>query len=105
MEPICRTLKALVEENRLRIISLLQQQDLCVGALAKKLDISEAAVSQHLKILRESGFVAGEKRGYFTHYRVINGKLKEVSDNLLNLSNIVPDNADACSSGCCRQEE
>lgn len=70
MDNLTRILKALADENRLTIIEMLLRHDLCVGALSKHLDISEAAVSQHLKVLREAGLVTGEKRGYYTHYRV-----------------------------------
>ena len=65
-----RRLKALADENRLRILKMLINSDLCVGALAKHLGISKPAVSQHLQILRKAGLVKGEKCGYWTHYLV-----------------------------------
>lgn len=40
----------------------------CVRSLSKKLGISESAVSQHMKILREAGLVYGERFGYHIHY-------------------------------------
>ena len=63
-------LKALAEKNRFRIINLLLTHDFYVGALAIRLDISKAAVSQHLQVLRKAGLVKGEKLGYWTHYSV-----------------------------------
>lgn len=63
-------LKALSDDNRIQIIDLLLERDYCVRALSNKLNISESAVSQHLKILREADVVFGEKEGYFVHYRV-----------------------------------
>jgi len=83
-------LKALADENRLRIIHMLLAHDLCVGALASRLSISTAAVSQHLKILRKAGLVRGEKRGYFTHYVVERDVLKQVSAGLAEISNQTP---------------
>ncbi len=68
--PLFRRLKALADENRLRILQMLINGDLCVGALANQLGISKPAVSQHLQILRKAGLVKGEKRGYWTHYMV-----------------------------------
>lgn len=62
-------LKALADDNRLLILRLLGRRDYCVRALARQLGISQAAVSQHLKVLRQAGLVSSEKRGYFTHYR------------------------------------
>ena len=64
------SLKALADEKRLKILRMLLNADLCVGALAKHLGISKPAVSQHLRILRKAGLVKGEKRGYWTHYTV-----------------------------------
>ena len=62
--------KALADENRLLLLRLLLRRNCCVRALARQLDISEAAVSQHLKVLREAGLIFGEKCGYFMHYTV-----------------------------------
>ena len=37
-------------------------------ALAHKLGVSQSAVSQHLRVLRQAGLVRGERRGAFVHY-------------------------------------
>ena len=47
-------LKALADDNRLLILRLLGRRDYCVRALARQLGISQAAVSQHLKVLRQA---------------------------------------------------
>ena len=78
-------LKALADETRFNIVKLLLAHDFCVRALAKRLAISEAAVSQHLQVLRKAGVVMGEKRGYFTHYRVENEALENASNCLLEM--------------------
>jgi DNA-binding transcriptional ArsR family regulator len=62
--------KALAAPARIKMVQLLKNRALCVGAMAKKLGITPGAVSQHLGILKEAGLVEGEKRGYFMHYRV-----------------------------------
>ena len=67
-DKIARIFKVLSVENRVRIIQFLKGRALCVNALAKLLDITPAAVSQHLRILRDSDIVTAEKRGYFVHY-------------------------------------
>jgi DNA-binding transcriptional ArsR family regulator len=51
-------------------MQLLQQRPLCVGALARRLQLTTGAVSQHLRLLREAGLVTLERRGYFIHYRL-----------------------------------
>jgi ArsR family transcriptional regulator, arsenate/arsenite/antimonite-responsive transcriptional repressor len=71
-------LKAIAEETRWRMIRLLLTQEWCGRALAQRLGISEAAVSQHLRILREAGLVEGEKRGYWVHYSVRKTALEEI---------------------------
>ena len=68
-------LRAIADETRMNILSLLLRRSYCVRALARKLNLSEATISQHLKILREAGLLAGEKRGYFMHYDVERGAL------------------------------
>ena len=62
MEQLLTRLKALADKTRLKIIIILLNYDLCVGALAKHLAISEAAVSQQLQILRKAGLVRGKTR-------------------------------------------
>jgi DNA-binding transcriptional ArsR family regulator len=57
-------------ESRVKILQLLKERPLCVNALARKLGISPAAVSQHLRILRAASVVVPEKSGYFVHYRL-----------------------------------
>lgn len=67
---LARLLKVLSVETRVRIVRLLKQQPLCVGALASRLDVTPGAVSQHLRIMRDAGLVIDEKRGYYVHYRL-----------------------------------
>ncbi len=72
MKPLelARISKALSVETRVRLLRLLKNQSLCVGALASRLGITPGAVSQHLRVLREAGLVVPRKRGYYMHYQV-----------------------------------
>ena len=63
-----RMLKALGEPTRLKIFQSLLERKHCVRSLSKKLGISESAISQHIKVMREAQLVYGEKFGYHTHY-------------------------------------
>ena len=90
MSEIINLLKALGEQRRLEIIKFLLQKRFCVKALAKKLEISESAVSQQLKILREVSLVLGEKEGYYVHYSVKRERLKEAAEYLNQLSQKKP---------------
>ena len=67
---VARVLKVLSVESRVRIVQLLKGRALCVNALAARLDVTQGAVSQHLRIMRDAGLVIDEKRGYFVHYRL-----------------------------------
>jgi ArsR family transcriptional regulator, arsenate/arsenite/antimonite-responsive transcriptional repressor len=95
MEPV-QIFKTLADETRFKLVKVLLTHDLCVGALAKRLGVSEAAVSQHMKCLREAGLVKGEKRGYWTHYMVEKDKLHELAGLLKDLTNLQP-----CPEGVC----
>ncbi|NLN15249.1 MAG: winged helix-turn-helix transcriptional regulator [Tissierellia bacterium] len=81
-------LKALSDKNRFKILNLLLRHDYCVRALSKKLGISEAAVSQHLKVLRKAGLLVGEKKGYYMHYRVNGQVLLKLAAMLEELARI-----------------
>lgn len=89
-------IKALADETRRGILSLLLTHDFCVGALARRMGISEAAISQHLRILRETGLVTGEKRGYYTHYRVNRDLIKKTAGDLQNWASRQPDHEGNC---------
>jgi ArsR family transcriptional regulator len=63
-------MKALSSPARVRIAQMIENKALCVKAIAARLDISQPAVSQHLRVLRHAGLVMPEKRGYYVHYRL-----------------------------------
>lgn len=65
-----RIFKVLSVETRVRMLSLLKERALCVNALANALEMTPAAVSQHLRVLRDVEIVISDKRGYYVHYRV-----------------------------------
>jgi DNA-binding transcriptional ArsR family regulator len=67
---LARMCKALAADTRVKIVQLLSRKELCVNALAWQLGITAAAASQHLRVLEDAGIVAGEKRGYYMHYRI-----------------------------------
>ena len=63
-----RMLKTLGEPMRLKIYQALLERKHCVRSLSKKFGISESAISQHMKVMKDAGLVYGEKFGYHTHY-------------------------------------
>ena len=81
-------IKAIADDTRLEIVKLLLKHNYCVGALARRLGLTEPAISQHLKILREAGLLIGEKRGYFMHYDVKRDQLRLLASDLEDLAQI-----------------
>ncbi len=58
------------DPNRLRILSVLAREELCVCDLAATLDMSESAVSHQLRTLRAIRLVSYQKRGRKVFYRL-----------------------------------
>ena len=69
-DELARILKVLSVGTRVRIMQILKDRSLCVGAMASQLDVTQGAVSQHLRLMRDTGLVIDEKRGYYVHYRL-----------------------------------
>ncbi len=85
MEQIVKIFKALSSSVRLEILSMLTEGPLCVNALVYRLNVSQPAVSQHLKVLENAGLVKGKKVGYRVHYSLVHESLAECSSFLEKL--------------------
>ena len=55
-------------ETRIKIIELLKATPLTVNAMADSLGVTQSAVSQHLRLLKQAGLVADERDGYHIFY-------------------------------------
>ena len=83
--------KVLSVETRVRIIELLKAQGpLGAKDIAATIGITTAAVSQHLKILKQAGLVRSERKGYWIPYS-IDEKAMEHCRHILN---------EVCTCGC-----
>ncbi len=60
--------RALGDPTRLRILALLRQREACVCELVSRLPVSQPAVSQHLRRLRQAGFLTERRQKYWTYY-------------------------------------
>ncbi len=65
-----RVFKAFCDENRLMILSLLQNGEKCACKLLDELQIGQSTLSHHMKILCDSGVVKGRRDGKWTHYSI-----------------------------------
>jgi ArsR family transcriptional regulator len=100
-----KALKAIADETRMEILKLLLRHNYCVRALANELKLTEATISQHLKVLREAGMLIGEKRGYFMHYQVERSVLHELSKEIRELAEIEHEACKSDTHGSCPSTE
>ena len=88
-------------ETRIHIIHLLGTKALCVNAIAQQLGMTQSAVSQHLRVLRNARLVESEKRGYFVHYRVSFETVEPWQKKVLSLLDINPPSEEVDSPAPC----
>jgi ArsR family transcriptional regulator, lead/cadmium/zinc/bismuth-responsive transcriptional repressor len=74
----------LADANRLRIISLLADIELCVGDLAIALDMSDSAVSHQLKTLRALRLVKYRKQGRHVFYQLLDRHVFDLYNTVLD---------------------
>ena len=63
-------MKALGDENRLKILAMLGQDSLCACEMLANLQIRQSTLSHHMSILNEAGLVSSWSVGKWTHYRL-----------------------------------
>ncbi|MGQ9681433.1 MAG: ArsR/SmtB family transcription factor [Anaerolineae bacterium] len=100
-------LRGLADRNRLRILSLLRDGELCVCNLMAALDISQALVSHHLSVLRAAGLVRERRAGRWVYYSLEPGALQEAASFLDDLAHVArtavrPDRPLPCDAPCVR---
>ncbi len=62
--------KALSNQLRLKILALLDEQDLCVCLLKEMLEIKDSKLSYHLSVLKEENLIEGKREANFVIYRI-----------------------------------
>lgn len=70
MKEQLRIMKALADENRLRILKMIEHRPLCVCELQEVLEIVQSAVSRHLKILEDADLIARRKTGVWVEFYI-----------------------------------
>jgi len=78
-ERMARVAKALGDPIRLRLVDVLRRHagKVCVCELTPLFDVGQPTVSHHLKVLRDAGIVASERRGLWAYYYVLPDALEE----------------------------
>jgi len=70
-------LKALADENRIRILNILKSGELCVGEIQHILEMTQSNVSRHLNKLYSLKIITYEKKAQWVYYKINCGMLKE----------------------------
>ena len=85
IQELSEVFKALSDPTRLRLVKLLidHKGSLCVNALARQLNVTQSAVSQHLRVLRQAELVKGERRGSSVHYSLDQDRLEQYKSRIL----------------------
>lgn len=68
IEEMAEQFKLLGDKTRLKIVSLLSQQEMCVCHLVEILQTTQPNISQHLRKLKDAGLVLEERRGQWIYY-------------------------------------
>ena len=82
---LARTLKALSDPVRLRLLSVVASHtggEACVCDISVGIDVSQPTVSHHLKVLREAGLLVSERRGSWVYYCAVPEALQQLSEIL-----------------------
>ena len=95
-----RVFKALGDEKRLRILSLLRQGERCACVLLEDLNLSQPTLSHHMKILCDANLVTGRREGKWVYYS-LNGRQGEalqqmIGDLMAPSGDADPDDTDRC---------
>jgi ArsR family transcriptional regulator len=97
-EQLALLAKALGHPARVRIMRLLLAHDACYcGQLVDELQLAQATVSQHLKVLKDAGFIVGEIEGLRTCYCASRDRLAELH---ALAGDLLADAVEVDTSGC-----
>jgi ArsR family transcriptional regulator len=90
-----RVMKALSDPNRVKVIKMLQQKEMCVCEIQFALGLAQPTVSKHLKLLEEAGLVQSKKAGLWVNYTLSGGGGSPYAATLLgNLKHWLQDDPD-----------
>jgi ArsR family transcriptional regulator len=65
-----RLFRAFADPTRLRLLNLLDTDEVCVCFLVEALEMSQPKISRHLAYLRRAGIVSARREGKWMHYRL-----------------------------------
>ena len=72
------TLKALSDPVRREILELLKQRRMAAGEISDHFDITAAAISRHLSVLKDADLIRDDRQGKFIYYELNASVLEEI---------------------------
>lgn len=95
MKEFLKVAKAISDQNRVKIIKMLQNRSLCVCEIQALLQIAQPSVSKHLKILENAGLVSSVKEGLWVNYQLADGSSSPYAASFLgNMRHWLSDDAE-----------
>src|SRR5688572_32198613 len=85
MSSTLKSLRALADPTRLRLMSLLEQEELSVNELQEITRLGQSRISTHLGQLQEAGLVQSRREGKRTFYK-LNGTSEKSAEPLVKLA-------------------
>lgn len=88
IQALAGAFKAMGDIKRLKIIKILasnMSETLCVSDVARILEISQPAASQHIKVLKNIGLLVENRKGFRVYYSIDNARLVEYSRGMNEL--------------------
>lgn len=82
-----RVFKAFADTNRLKILKLLKEGELCACELTIALSNSQSTVSHHLSVLKNAGLIKERKEGKWSYFRLADGAVIEILNQAKLLHN------------------
>ncbi len=74
MKDLIRVMKALSDPNRVKVVKMLQQKEMCVCEIQFALGLAQPTISKHLKVLEDAGLVQSRKEaGLWVNYSLTGG--------------------------------
>ncbi|MBL3518965.1 ArsR/SmtB family transcription factor [Aliarcobacter lanthieri] len=77
---VAELFKAFADTTRIKIISVLQEEELCVGAISELLNMSQSAISHQLKALKNAKIIKSKKLGKWVYYSLDDEHIKRIYD-------------------------
>jgi len=95
-----RVFKALCDETRLMVLSLLQSGEKCACVLLEKVNVGQSTLSHHMKILVDSGIVKARKDGKWIYYSISTAGSENAAQLLQKLTTVSVDKTNTIKEVC-----